>query len=238
LDTTEAKYAALIEGMDKSLGDVMDYLKAKKVDQNTIVIFMSDNGGLGLVPPRGGIAQAQNLPLKAGKGSVYEGGIREPMLVKWPNVVKPNSIANQYVIAEDFFPTLLEMAKVNQYKTVQSIDGKSFLPILKNEKYSDTTRALLWHFPNKWIAKDGPGINYYSAIRQGEWKLIYSIRTGKKELYHLGKDIGEQDDLSNKYPQKVKQLSNLLSNQLRKWRAPMPYVKATNKKLPLPDELF
>ena len=199
---------------------------------------MSDNGGLGLVPPRGGASQTQNLPLKAGKGSVYEGGIREPMIVKWPKVVKPNSIANQYVMAEDFFPTLLEMAKVNNYKTVQAIDGKSFLPILKNEKYTDTARALIWHFPNKWISKDGPGINYYSAIRKGEWKMIYSMRTGKKELYNIVQDIGEQEDRSTQYPQKVKLLSNLLSNQLRKWNAPMPYFKATNQKVPLPDELF
>ena len=238
LDSTEAKYAALVEGMDKSLGDLMDYLKEKKVDQNTIIIFMSDNGGLGLVPPRSGVAQTQNLPLKAGKGSVYEGGIREPMIVKWPKVVKPNSIAHQYVIAEDFFPTLLEMAKLNNYTTLQSIDGKSFLPILKNEKFTDTTRALIWHYPNKWINKDGPGINYYSAIRRGEWKMIYSMRTGKKELYHLVQDIGEQDDLSNKYPQIVKQLSIILSNQLRIWKAPMPFFKATNKKVPLPDEFL
>ncbi len=238
MDSTEAKYAALIEGMDKSLGDLMDYLKQKKVDQNTIIIFMSDNGGLGLVPPRRGVAQTQNLPLKAGKGSVYEGGIREPMIVKWPGVVKPKSIANQYVIAEDFFPTILEMAKVKNYKTVQTIDGKSFMPSLKNEKYSDTTRELIWHMPNKWISKDGPGINYYSAIRKGQWKMIYSMRTGKKELYNLVEDIGEQQDISNAYPQKVKQLSNILSNQLRRWNTPMPYFRATNKKVPLPDELF
>jgi len=237
MDSTEAKYAALVEGMDKSLGDLMDYLKQKKVDQNTIIIFMSDNGGLSLSPLRGGAAHTQNLPLKAGKGSVYEGGIREPMIVKWPGVIKPKTIANQYIIAEDFFPTILEMAKVTHYSTVQTIDGKSFLPILKNDKYTDTSRILIWHYPNKWQSKDGPGINYFSAIRKGAWKMIYSMRTGKKELYNLAEDIGEQKDLSSAYPQKVNSLSILLSNQLRKWDAPMPFLKSTNKKVPMPDEL-
>ncbi len=103
LDSTEAKYAALIEGMDKSLGDVLKYLDDKKIADNTVILFMSDNGGLSLTPARGGQAWTHNLPLKAGKGSVYEGGIREPMLVRWPGTVKPGSVAEQYVIIEDFF---------------------------------------------------------------------------------------------------------------------------------------
>lgn len=237
MDTIEAKYASLIEGMDKSLGDIMNYLKAKKIDQNTIVIFMSDNGGLSLVPPRGGTAHTQNLPLKAGKGSVYEGGIREPMIVKWPGVAKPNSTANQYVIIEDFFPTILQMAEVKQFKTVQTIDGKSFVPLLKNTTNVDRARPLIWHYPNRWTDKDGPGIHYYSAIRQGDWKMVYSMRTGKKELYNLVNDIGENNDLSNQYPNKVLELSLLISDQLRKWKAPMPSFKVTGKPVPLPDEL-
>ena len=120
---------------------------------------MSDNGGLSLTPPRSGEPHTQNLPLKAGKGSVYEGGIREPMIVKWPEMVKPLTVANQYVIIDDFFPTILEMAQVKKYKTIQTVDGKTFLPILKNPNYVDTTRTLIWHSPNKWTVKDGPGIN-------------------------------------------------------------------------------
>jgi arylsulfatase A-like enzyme len=235
MDTTEAKYASLIEGMDKSLGDIMNFLKEKKVDQNTIIIFMSDNGGLSTTPLRGGRAHSQNLPLKAGKGSVYEGGIREPMIIKWPGVVQPNSTANQYVMIEDFFPTILQMAGLKNYQSVQSVDGKSLIPILKNANYSDSSRALIWHYPNKWINQGGPGINYYSAIRKGNWKMIYSMRTGKKELYNLAIDIGESNDLSGNYTDKLLELSTLLSNQLRKWKASMPRFKNTGQPVLFPD---
>ena len=237
MDSTEAIYAALIEGMDKSLGDIMDFLKKKKVDQNTVVIFMSDNGGLSLAPPRGGKPQTQNFPLKAGKGSVYEGGIREPMIVKWPGVVRPNTVAKQYLIIEDFFPTILQIAGVKNFKTVQTIDGRSFVPILNNPNYTDTSRVLIWHLPNKWTNKDGPGINYFSAVRMGRWKLIYDMREGKNELYDLTKDIGETEDLSAQYTQKVKQLSTILSDSLRKWKSPMPSFRNSGKQVPWPDEL-
>lgn len=229
LDSTEAKYATLIEGMDKSLGDLMNYLKTKGVDGNTVILFMSDNGGLSLAPPRSGNSHTQNLPLRAGKGSVYEGGIREPMIVKWPGVVKPNTRTSQYVIIEDFFPTILQMAQIDKVRPRQVIDGTSFIPVLKNPDYADSSRVLIWHYPNKWIEKDGPGINYYSAIRKGDWKLVYSMRTGKKELYNLIKDIGEQNDVSSQFQEKVKELSSLLSGQLKKWDAPMPMEIKTGK---------
>ncbi len=226
LDQTEAAYATLIEGMDKSLGDVMNFLKREGIDKNTIIIFMSDNGGLSNPGSRGGKGPyTHNLPLKAGKGSVYEGGIREPMIVKWPGITQPGSVASQYIIVEDFFPTILEMAKVKRYQTIQKIDGKSFVPILKNSLYSDNNRVLLWHFPNKWIPNDGPGINYFSVVRKGDWKLVYSLRTGKKELYNLAKDIGELNDVSQKDPRKVKELSDALFSQLKKWQSPMPVTK-------------
>lgn len=239
LDTVEAKYATLIEGMDKSLGDILDFLKKKGIEKNTIIIFMSDNGGLSLSPPRGGKPHTQNLPLKAGKGSVYEGGIREPMIVKWPGVVKPGTSTEQKVIIEDFFPTILELAGIKKYKTIQAIDGKSFVPVLKNVNYeNDLHRVLVWHYPNKWQEKDGPGINYFSALRQGRWKLIYSMRTGKKELYNLETDTGEMNDLASQYPEKVKALASLLGKQLREWKSPMPVLKAFNKIVPYPDERF
>lgn len=229
LDMQEAKYATMIEGMDKSLGDIMDYLKIRHADGNTIIIFMSDNGGLSLAPPRGGSAHTQNLPLKAGKGSVNEGGIREPMVVKWPGITKPASIANQYVIIEDFFPTILEMAGVKNYRTIQKIDGKSFVPVLKNAAYTDNQRSLFWHYPNKWIPEDGPGINYCSAIRQGDWKLIYHMRDSSMQLYNLKNDISETEDLSGKNPAKTTQLLKQLRDQLKNWNAPMPVDKKTGK---------
>jgi arylsulfatase A-like enzyme len=234
LDSIEAKYATLVEGMDKSLGDLMDFIKAKGISDNTIIMFMSDNGGLSLTPPRGGEAHTQNLPLRAGKGSVYEGGIREPMIVKWPGIVKPNSKTDQYVIIEDFFPSILQMAGINKPETIQTIDGKSFLPFLKNPKLIDNERILVWHFPNKWQPKDGPGINYSSALRQGEWKLVYSMRNNKMELYNLVNDIGESKDLASSYPLEVKKLAAILSNKLKDWKSPMPTIKTTGKQVLIP----
>ena len=111
------------------------------------------------------------------------------------------------------------------------------MPILKNANFSDTSRSLIWHFPNKWTDKDGPGINYYSAIRKGDWKMIYSMRTGKKELYNLAIDIGESNDLSSQYAGKLVELSTLLSNQFRQWKSPMPRFKNTGKLVPFPDGL-
>ncbi len=237
LDSIEAKYATLVEGMDKSLGDLMDYLEQKKVADNTIIIFLSDNGGLSTKPSRGGAAHTQNLPLKAGKGSLYEGGIRNPMIIKWPGVVKPNTINTNQVIVDDLLPSILEMAQLKNYKTIQTIDGKSFVSQLKNPNSPVAERALIWHYPDKWIPGDGPGINYYSAIRLGDWKLIYEMRTGKKELYNLKDDIGEEHDRATANPDKVKALSTVLSDQLRKWNAPMPIVKSTGKQVAWPDGL-
>lgn len=236
VDTIEARYASLLEGMDKSLGDILDFIKHKGIDKKTIVIFMSDNGGLSYVPPRGGEIHMQNWPLRSGKGSIYEGGIREPMLVKWPGVTKPGMVAKQYVIIEDFFPTILEMASIKNYKVVQQVDGKSFVPLLKNPLLEDEERMLVWHFPNKWQPKDNLGINYKSAIRQGKWKMIYNMRDGSKELYNLQNDIGESINLITQYPEKGKVLASLLSQQLRKWKAPMPVEKRTGKPVALPDE--
>ncbi|MSP07039.1 MAG: sulfatase [Chitinophagaceae bacterium] len=231
LDTANAKYASMVASIDKSLGDIMKFLSAKDIANNTIIIFMSDNGGLSLGGARGEIAHVQNLPLRAGKGSMYEGGIRVPMIVKWPEVVKSNSTINQYVIAEDFFPSILAMAGVQNFKTIQKVDGKSFVPLLKNNKITDTNRILVWHYPNKWMNLDGPAINYKSAIRQGKWKLIYDLRNGHKELYNLSNDLGEHIDLSLQQPAKTKQLSILLKDILEKNNAPMPSYKINSKKV-------
>lgn len=231
LDTANAKYASIVASMDKSLGDIIQYLSAKNIANNTIIIFMSDNGGLSLSGARGNEAHVQNLPLRAGKGSLYEGGIRVPMIVKWPEFAKANTSIKQYVIAEDFFPSILEMAGVASIKTIQNVDGKSFVPLIKNNKITDTNRVLVWHYPNKWIEGDGPAINYKSAIRQGSWKLIYDLRNGHKELYNLSNDIGEHIDLSMQQPAKTKQLTTQLKEILEKNNAPMPTYKGNSKKV-------
>ena len=162
---------------------------------------------------------------------MYEGGIRVPMIVKWPAIAKANTSIKQYVIAEDFFPSILEMAGVSNATTIQNVDGKSFVPLIMNNKLSDTNRVLVWHYPNKWIEGDGPAINYKSAIRQGSWKLIYDLRNGHKELYNLANDIGEHIDLSMQQPAKTKQLTTKLKEISGKNNAPMPSYKGNSKKV-------
>ncbi|GGK78751.1 sulfatase [Rufibacter glacialis] len=238
LDPQEAKYASMVEGMDKSLGEVLAYLQKNKLDQNTLLLFVSDNGGLSMGAPRGGKPQTHNLPLRAGKGSVYEGGIRVPLLVRWPGTVKAGTTAHQYLIIEDFFPTLLEVAGVKKVPASQGVDGKSFLPLLKNPALKDTNRVLVWHHPNNWLPQGGPGINYKSAARQGDWKLVYDLRTGQKELYHLRSDLGETTDLAHRHPEKVAALSKALGQQLRHWNALLPIFKNTNTPVPMPDQAW
>ena len=235
LDPIEAKYASLIEGMDKSLGDILDHLDEKNLAENTIILFMSDNGGLSAVD-RGGEKHTHNKPLSSGKGSAHEGGIREPMLVKWPGITKPNSTTDDFVIIEDYFPTILEMAGISQYKTVQIIDGKSFTPILKGENQDNNNRALFWHYPNYW-GPTGPGIGASSTIRKGDYKLIYYHLNGSFELFNITNDIGETTNLVTKEPQKAKSLASELGNYLRSVNAQMPTDNKTNKLLPWPDEV-
>jgi arylsulfatase A-like enzyme len=246
LGKEEAQYAALLEGMDKSLGDLMDYLEKYKLQKNTIIIFMSDNGGLSLVPPRGGEAFTHNLPLKAGKGSAYEGGVREPMMVYWPGVTHPNTSNDQYVMIEDFFPSILDMAGIHHYKTVQQTDGQSFVPYLRNNQLRNMERALIWHFPNFWqegaekskkyyhIVPEAQGMGPYSAIRKGDWKLIYFYGLRKTELYNINQDVGELHDLSAREPGKVKELQHLLMERLNEENAQFPKDAASGKTL-FPD---
>ncbi|MEN8123074.1 MAG: sulfatase [Bacteroidota bacterium] len=234
LDSIEAKYASMVEGMDKSLGDLMNYLDENELADNTIILFMSDNGGLS-AGRRGGEKHKHNLPLNSGKGSAYEGGIREPMIVKWPGVVKPASVDKDYLIIEDFFPSILEMANIQDYKTVQDIDGLSFVPNLKDERTSSDERALFWHFPNKW-GSPGPGIGTSSTIRSGNWKLIYYYKNKNFELFNIKNDIGELHDLSTENPDKVKELAIKLGNHLRNADAQMPIDKRTGKVVEWPDE--
>lgn len=237
LSPKEAAYAALIEGMDKSLGDIMDWLERNGETKNTIILFMSDNGGLSSEPAwRDGIPHTQNSPLNSGKGSAYEGGIREPMIVSWPNVTKPNSKCDKYVIIEDFYPSILEMAQVKNYKTIQPIDGKSFVPLLQGIKDTSKGRKLYWNSPNIWGNK-GPGIGTTCTVRDGNWKLVYNYKTGEKELFDISNDIGEKNNLSSTYPKITKKLSHELGNYLRKVKAQRPSFTKTGKPCPWPDEI-
>ncbi len=224
LDKFDATYASMIEGMDRSLGDIMANLKRHDIEDNTIVVFMSDNG-----QP----SQAdRNLPLRGHKLTPYEGGVRVPLIVKWPGVTQPNTIRRDYVIIEDIFPTFLEMAGVTRYEQIGGIiDGVSFVPLLKARADQAQDRAIFWHFPHTY---DQPP---YSAVRQGDWKLIYQHVDRRLELYHLTRDIGETTNLASAQPGKLKALVDILTNHLRSTRAPMPVDKATGQPVAYPADL-
>lgn len=221
----EATLASMIESMDKSLGDLMRAFERLGVDQNTIVLFMSDNGSPLQCPP--------NLPLRGHKLTPYEGGIREPMLVRWPGVTKPGSVCAKPVIIEDFFPTILELAGVDWRGRVgQTVDGISFAPLLKGEGRTPSDRAFTWHFPHNY-AGQGP----FSAIRQGPWKLIYHHADRRVELYYIEEDIGETRDVAEDRPETAKRLAELLTQQLRDKQALMPSSKETGETIPFPADL-
>ena len=237
LSEKEAAYASLIEGMDKSLGDILDWLDRNGMTEHTVVLFMSDNGGYATGAEwRDEPLYTQNAPLRSGKGSLLEGGIREPMIVRWPGVVKAASRCDRYVLIEDYFPSILEMADVRRYSVPQKVDGQSFVPLLRGTGDPSRGRALIWNYPHVW-GNRGPGIDLNCAIREGDWKLIYSYKNRQKELYDISHDIGEQHDLSASRPELVRRLSRKLGKRLRAMKAQRPTLKTTGLPCPWPDEL-
>lgn len=233
----EAAYAALVEGMDKSLGDLIDWLERNGEADNTIIIFMSDNGGLASAPQwRDGTPYTQNAPLRCGKGSAYEGGIRVPMIVSWPGVTPGSGRCDSYLLIEDFYPTILEMAGLSRYRTRQPIDGISFVPLLRGTGDPSRGRRLFWNCPNLWDAT-GPGIGPTCTVRDGRWKLIYYYESGKKELFDIPADIGEQHDLAAERPDLVRRLSKELGSYLRRVGGQRPSFLTTGIPCPWPDEV-
>lgn len=239
LGEKEVKYAALVEGMDKSLGDILDYLESDpELARNTIILFMSDNGGLALGYCREGVPNRDpNYPARAGKGSSFMGGVREPMMVYWPGVTQPGSSCDQRVIIEDFFPTILEMAGIDDYRTRQTVDGRSFAGELRNPRKTDGDRAIVWHFPNLWgeTQEIDEGYGAYSSIMKGDYHLIYHWENGRTELYNVRKDVSEQHDLSASQPGRVRKLAAELTDYLKARDAQRPALKATGELLPYPD---
>lgn len=264
-DQGQANFASLVEGMDKSLGDIMDYLEAKGIADNTIIIFMSDNGGNSENTSKGGVVHTQNAPLREGKASCYEGGIRVPMMVCWPNKIAPKTRINTPVTAEDIFPTILEMAGVKNYKTIQEVDGKSLVRLLTDGSHVvekamkageitdqksanafvidesvsgiDPQREIVSHFPHQWKPYPLEDIDYLTSMRKGDWKIVYRHRTQTLELYNLAEDLSERNDLAAAEPEKLRELADLLSDKLRGWNASMPRFRSTGEYIPYPDEL-
>jgi arylsulfatase A-like enzyme len=236
LDPIEARYASMVEAMDKSLGDILNFLDARGIAGETLVLFMSDNGGLS-AQARGGEPHTHNRPLNSGKGSAYEGGIREPMIVSWPGVTRPGSRCGTPVIIDDFFPTLLEAAGIGQPKVPQTVDGRSLVPLLRGRGRFPADRPLFWHFPDNW-GPSGPGIGASSSVRLGDWKLIYYHADRRFELFDLAHDIGERIDLAAREPARVERLARLLTDYLRSVGAQMPVDTRTGKPVPWPSEVL
>ncbi len=215
------KYAAMIESTDQSVGRIMQKLEELELDENTVVIFFSDNGG------HGGVTT--HFPLRGSKGMMYEGGFREPMIVRWPGRIKADSKSNEVVIGIDFYPTLVELAggDPDKYHT----DGESLTPILF-EKGGLDRKSIFWHFPaylqsykgikNPEDLTRGWRAVPSSVIRKDDWKLIEDFEDGSLQLYNLKDDISESNNLAESVPEKRDELLK----DLKQWQ------KETNALIP------
>lgn len=213
-------YAAMVESIDDGVGQIMQFLKENNMLENTIVIFTSDNGGLGM--DELGPTPTSNRPLRKWKGHVYEGGIRVPALISWQGKIKPGRISDEYFSSVDYFTTLCEMAGIK--KLPVNIDGISILPALFGTGRIDAGRPLFWHYPHFSNQMGRPA----GAVRLGDYKLVENYETGELELYNLKEDISESRNLSSSMNQKTAELHKLLVN----WR------KSINASMPVPNPEF
>lgn len=208
---TNATYAAMVQSLDESVGRIMGKLRELKIADNTLVIFTSDNGGLS---QRHGklTGITNNSPLRRGKGSAYEGGVRVPAIIRWPDQVAAGKTCVAPIITYDFYPTILAATgAAGDAAHSKRVEGESLLPVLKDPAGSELSRdAIYWHYPHYHAGGSGP----YGAIRKGDWKLIERFEDQSLELFNLANDLGEQHNLAEKQPD---QAAALLA-ELRGWR--------------------
>ncbi len=211
-----AVYAAMIESLDDGVGRIMDKLSELGLEENTMVIFFSDNGPY--------FRASEATPLRGSKGMLYEGGIREPLIIYWKGHTTAGKVIEEPVIGTDFFPTFLELAGIKKRPRL-TLDGKSLLPLLEKDGQFER-EALYWHFPaylepyggmkEKW--RQVPA----SAIRMGDWKLIENFETGALALYNLKTDLSESINLAEKEPEKTHELFKALTKWRLEVNAPIP----------------
>ncbi len=217
-----AELASMVAAVDDSVGRILDKLDEWQLSNNTVVIFFSDNGGLCTRPisnkkkGQGAVGPGCNLPLRSGKGWLYEGGIREAAIIRAPGKSQ-GIICNIPIVSTDFYPTMLDLAGLSLQPELHA-DGCSLVPFLDGEPKGQTARALYWHYPHYHGSGWTPG----GAIRKGNWKLIEFWEYDDVELYDLSKDVGEQNDLSKQHPKKVKELQLDLENWRNRINAVMP----------------
>ena len=204
-------YAAMLEQMDSAIGRVLDALERYRLAERTIVVFMSDNGGLATAEGH----PTSNLPLRGGKGWPYEGGIREPWFISAPGVTRPGSVCDTPVTSTDFYPTLLELGRLS-LNPRQHCDGVSLLPLLRGGKLQ--RGPLFWHYPHYGNQGGAP----CGAVRDGDWKLIEWYEDSEVELFNLSDDPGEQRDLAPTNPDKARELQAKLAAWRRSVKALMP----------------
>jgi len=249
LNPTERKYATMIEGMDKSLGDILAKLNELGVAENTLVIFYSDNGGLSFTgrgkSPYGG-RNTHNWPLRAGKGSAYEGGIRVPFIAAWakPNPKNPlqkaypipkNSTCKKPVIIEDMMPTVLKIAGINPPENLDGFDISGYLHA--DPTFSRPNNLFLFNCPNIWsevALRQNQGYEPFTALREGDWKIIYLFHNKRWELYHLSSDIHEEKNLVKTHPEKFKSMRANLIRLMKERGGQYPILKETGKEADLP----
>ncbi len=230
----DATYAGMIYAVDRSVGRITALLDELKIADNTVVIFASDNGGVGGYDRPDGLIRdsgvspkekersvTDNAPLRSGKGSLYEGGTRVPFIVRWPGIVKPATTCDTPTTHVDLFPTLLEMTLTDPPK--QILDGESLVPLLKDPATKLTRSAIFQHFPGYL----GRGVGEWrttpvTTIQVGEWKLMEFLEDNKIELYNLTDDIGETSNLAEKMPEKAAELLKMLKDWRTDIKAPMP----------------
>ncbi len=201
-------YAALVESVDDSMGRIMRALDELGLAENTVVVFTSDNGGL--------LRSTTNLGMRAGKGSTYEGGVRVPLIVRWPGKIRAGRTTDTPAITVDLYPTLIEAAGVKK-EPGQVLDGISLLPVLRGQG-RPSPRPLYWHYPHYHPG----GATPYSAIRDGDYKLLEFYEDGRLELYDLKNDPGEKRNLASERPEKVREFHRRLDQWRREVGAQSP----------------
>jgi arylsulfatase A-like enzyme len=205
-------YAGMIEAMDDAIGIVLAKLDELGLDDDTVIVFTSDNGGVS----SGDAYSTSNLPLRGGKGRQWEGGIREPYYIRVPGMADSGATCDTPVIHTDFYPTLLELAGLPQ-KPDQHVDGVSLVPLLKGKQIED--RDLYWHYPHYGNQGGEPS----TIIRSGDWKLIHYYEDGRDELYNIADDTGEQTDLAAKQPEITTNLRAKIDAWLKETGARLPW---------------
>jgi arylsulfatase A len=210
------EYAAMVYSLDENVGRVLDKIDELGLADNTVVVFFSDNGGY--INQFNQKVVTNNYPLRSGKGSLYEGGIREPLIIRWPGVTKSGSVCSEPVSSIDFYPTFLDMTGLaGDPKHNSDMDGISLAALLKNPAAKLKRQALYWHYPHYY-----PTTTPVGAIRQDNWKLLEYFEDNHVELYDLNNDIGELNNLSERMPEKAEELRKNLGAWRKDVKAQMP----------------